>query len=75
MGDSVYIYIKNGQNFMDAEPFSCKQQKLEFVQFIAEISLVANCKPSELKFTLNLIADLVTIDRCEHDHSASERCW
>lgn len=59
---------------MVAEQFSRTQQKLEFVQFIAEISLVANCKPSELKLALNLIADLATIDQCEPDHSASERC-
>lgn len=57
---------------MVAEHFSRTQQKLEFVQFIAEISLVANCKPSELKLALNLIADLATIENSEPNQSADE---
>ncbi|PPX83814.1 hypothetical protein C3D70_13020 [Cronobacter sakazakii] len=58
---------------MVAEQFSRTQQKLEFVQFIAEISLIANCKPSELKLALNLIADLATIENSEPNQSATGR--
>lgn len=43
---------------MVEEPFSRTQQKWACVQFIAEVSLIANCKPSELKLALTLIADL-----------------
>ena len=34
------------------------QHKWACVQFIAEVSLIANCKPSDLKLALSLIADL-----------------
>lgn len=57
---------------MVAEQFSRTQQKLEFVQFIAEISLIANCKPSELKLALNLIADLATNENSQPNQSANE---
>ncbi|HDX9056119.1 TPA: hypothetical protein RQO94_004132 [Klebsiella michiganensis] len=43
---------------MVGEHFSEAQQKWACVQFIAEVSLIANCKPSELKLALTLIADL-----------------
>ncbi|MBZ5779527.1 MULTISPECIES: hypothetical protein [Klebsiella] len=43
---------------MVGEPFSHTEQKWACVQFIAEVSLIANCKPSELKLALTLIADL-----------------
>ncbi|WP_257026557.1 hypothetical protein [Pantoea agglomerans] len=33
-------------------------EKMACVQFIAEVSLIANCKPSDLKLALSLIADL-----------------
>lgn len=43
---------------MVGENFSRAQQKWACVQFIAEVSLIANCKPSDLKLALSLIADL-----------------
>ena len=43
---------------MVGEQLSRTQQKWACVQFIAEVSLIANCKPSELKLALTLIADL-----------------
>jgi hypothetical protein len=42
------------------EHFSRTQQKWACVQFIAEVSLIANCKPTDLKLALTLIADLQT---------------
>lgn len=45
---------------MVGEHFSRAQQKWACVQFIAEVSLIANCKPSDLKLALTLIADLVS---------------
>ncbi|WP_437887733.1 hypothetical protein [Phytobacter sp. V91] len=43
---------------MVVEDFSQLQHKWACVQFIAEVSLIANCKPSDLKLALSLIADL-----------------
>ncbi|MBV8044507.1 hypothetical protein [Pluralibacter sp.] len=43
---------------MFGEHFSRTQQKWACVQFIAEVSLIANCKPADLKLALTLIADL-----------------
>lgn len=43
---------------MVGEHFSRTQQKWACVQFIAEVSLIANCKPEDLKLALTLIADL-----------------
>ena len=40
------------------EETSRTQHKWACVQFIAEVSLIANCKPSDLKLALSLIADL-----------------
>lgn len=34
------------------------QHKLKVVQFIAEVSLIANCKTADLQLALSLIADL-----------------
>lgn len=34
------------------------RHKLKVVQFIAEVSLIANCKPADLQLALSLIADL-----------------
>lgn len=33
-------------------------KKMACMQFIAEVSLIANCKPSELKLALTIIAEL-----------------
>ncbi|WP_312805830.1 hypothetical protein [Atlantibacter hermannii] len=43
---------------MVVDEVSRTQHKWACVQFIAEVSLIANCKPSDLKLALSLIADL-----------------
>ncbi|EPP1034797.1 hypothetical protein ACULWP_004183, partial [Cronobacter turicensis] len=50
---------------MVGEHFSQTQQKWACVQFIAEVSLIANCKPSDLKLALTLIADLANSENVE----------
>ncbi|MDD1949044.1 hypothetical protein M1Q09_05015 [Klebsiella variicola] len=52
---------------MVGEHFSRTQQKWACVQFIAEVSLIANCKPSDLKLALTLIADLANSESTEDD--------
>ncbi|HIB5643517.1 TPA: hypothetical protein ACWXA3_005256 [Klebsiella pneumoniae] len=47
----------------------CENQKLAYVQFIAEIALIANLKSSELKLALTLIADLANKKGEEHAES------
>ncbi|MDP9768964.1 hypothetical protein ABZS17G119_01005 [Kosakonia cowanii] len=37
------------------------------MQFIAEVSLIANCKPSDLKLALSLIADLAESENTTPD--------
>lgn len=53
------------EDFMVGEHFSRTQQKWACVQFIAEVSLIANCKPSDLKLALTLIADLANSENNE----------
>lgn len=43
---------------MAIHEISRTQHKLKVVQFIAEVSLIANCKPADLQLALGLIADL-----------------
>ncbi|MGK0735874.1 hypothetical protein ACSFCX_10035 [Yokenella regensburgei] len=50
---------------MVGEHFSRTEQKWACVQFIAEVSLIANCKPSDLKLALTLIADLASSESNE----------
>lgn len=38
------------------------QYKLACVQFIAEVSLITNCKPAELQMALSIITDVVSRD-------------
>ncbi|EAA1644965.1 hypothetical protein D7W96_18580 [Salmonella enterica] len=52
---------------MVGEHFSRTQQKWACVQFIAEVSLIANCKPAELKLALTLIADLANSESLEKE--------
>ncbi|WP_105610895.1 hypothetical protein [Cronobacter malonaticus] len=52
---------------MVGEHFSRTQQKWACVQFIAEVSLIANCKPLDLKLALTLIADLANSESAEDD--------
>lgn len=52
---------------MVGEEFSRTQQKWACVQFIAEVSLIANCKPTELKLALSLIADLANSERNDNE--------
>lgn len=41
-----------------AQESSQMHKKMACVQFIEEVSLIANCKPSELKLALTIIAEL-----------------
>lgn len=52
---------------MVGENFSRVQQKWACVQFIAEVSLIANCRPSDLKLALTLIADLANSENNESE--------
>lgn len=45
--------------------FQPKAEKWACVQFIAEVSLIANCKPADLKLALSLIADLANSENKE----------
>lgn len=40
--------------------FNQTQHKWACVQFIAEVSLIANCKSADLKIALSIIADLAS---------------
>jgi hypothetical protein len=42
------------------------QYKLACVQFIAEVSLITNCKPEELQMALSIITDVVNRDESNH---------
>lgn len=54
------------------EETSRAQHKWACVQFIAEVSLIANCKPSDLKLALSLIADLAN---SENEEQADEQVY
>lgn len=54
---------------MVGEQLSRTQQKWACVQFIAEVSLIANCKPSDLKLALTLIADLAHSENNEPEEN------
>ncbi|MDU4998208.1 MAG: hypothetical protein E6265_16690 [Enterobacteriaceae bacterium] len=54
---------------MVVEDVSRLQHQMACVQFIAEISLIANCKPSDLKLALSLIADLTHNENDEREES------
>ncbi|CUR93627.1 MULTISPECIES: hypothetical protein [Salmonella] len=51
---------------MVGEHFRRTQQKWACVQFIAEVSLIANCKPADLKLALTLIADLANSENASN---------
>lgn len=69
IGCTVYTYSKSLRGeFMSGEDIS-ENQKLAYVQFIAEIALIANLKSSELKLALTLIADLANKKGAEHADS------
>lgn len=48
------------EGFMVGERFNQTQHKWACVQFIAEVSLIANCKSADLKIALSIIADLAS---------------
>ncbi|ADO47407.1 hypothetical protein [[Enterobacter] lignolyticus] len=54
---------------MVGEQFNRTQHRWACVQFIAEVSLIANCKPSDLKLALSLIADLANSENDEPDNT------
>ncbi|WP_036626520.1 hypothetical protein [Pantoea sp. AS-PWVM4] len=37
-------------------------RKMACVQFIAEVSLIANCKPSDMKLAMTIIAELAHLE-------------
>lgn len=43
---------------MQPDQISAMHKKIAGMRFIAELSLIANCKPSDLELALTLIADL-----------------
>jgi len=43
---------------MTVQDLSQMHKKMACVQFITEVSLIANCKPSDLKMAFTIIADL-----------------
>lgn len=45
---------------MIGEHLNQTQHKWACVQFIAEVSLIANCKSEDLKIALSIIADLAS---------------
>lgn len=44
---------------MRGQELSQMCEKMECIQFIAELSLITNSKPSDLRLALTIIADLV----------------
>ncbi|WP_296241863.1 hypothetical protein [uncultured Enterobacter sp.] len=54
---------------MVGEQLSRTQQKWACVQFITEVSLIANCKPTDLKLALTLIADLAQSENNEPEEN------
>lgn len=46
-------------NTQDLAPIN---RKMACVQFIAEVSLIANCKPSDMKLAMTIIAELAHSD-------------
>ncbi len=52
---------------MIGDCFSQAQHKWACVQFIAEVSLIANCKSSDLKLALSIIADLASRENNKTD--------
>jgi len=47
---------------MVAQELSQMHKKMACVQFIAEVSLIANCKPSDMKLAMTIIAELAHSD-------------
>lgn len=43
---------------MSTQELAPLNRKMACVQFIAEVSLIANCKPSDMKLAMSIIAEL-----------------
>ncbi|GME39242.1 UNVERIFIED_ORG: hypothetical protein C7429_110150 [Pantoea allii] len=43
---------------MDTQDLAPINRKMACVQFIAEVSLIANCKQSDMKLAMSIIAEL-----------------
>ncbi len=52
---------------MIVDEVSRTQHKWACVQFIAEVALIANCKPADLKLALSIIADLANSEKNENE--------
>ena len=64
------VFLSEG--FMVGEHITRTQQKWACIQFIAEVSLIANCKPADLKLALTIIADLA---HSENDNEESKEIF
>lgn len=47
---------------MNTQELAPINRKMACVQFIAEVSLIANCKPSDMKLAMTIIAELAHSD-------------
>lgn len=52
---------------MTVPDLSQMHKKMACVQFIAEVSLIANCKPSDMKLAMTIIAELAHSDSRQDD--------
>lgn len=51
----------------EAQELMQMHNKMACVQFIAEISLITNCKPSDIELAMTIIAELAGSDTRQHE--------
>lgn len=49
---------------MQLDELNAMHKKMACVRFIAEVSLIANCKPTDFELALTIIADLANSQPC-----------
>ncbi|GLR09088.1 hypothetical protein COO59_02660 [Mixta theicola] len=52
---------------MQLDDLNAMHKKMACVRFIAEISLIANCKPTDFELALTIIADLTNSEPRNED--------
>lgn len=52
---------------MQLDELNAMHKKMACVRFIAEVSLIANCKPTDFELALTIIADLTNSQPCNED--------
>ncbi|WP_345827779.1 hypothetical protein AAGR22_12405 [Erwinia sp. HDF1-3R] len=52
---------------MQLDEVNAMHKKMACVRFIAEVSLIANCKPTDYELALTIIADLTNSQPCNED--------